>query len=62
MRGRYPQSLAMLTVLLATLATSALAQGTASVSATTERIQELSYQFRGSRHGDGVPDLRADHV
>ncbi len=43
MRSRYPQSLAMFTVLLATLATSALAQGTAS--ATTERIQELSYQF-----------------
>ncbi len=41
MRSRYPQSLAMLTVLLATLATSALAQG----SATTQRIQELSYQF-----------------
>ena len=40
MRSRYPQSLAMLTVLLATLATSALAQ-----SATTERIQELTYQF-----------------
>ncbi len=41
MRSRYPQSLGMLTVLLATLATSALAQG----SATTQRIQELSYQF-----------------
>jgi len=33
----------MLTVLLATLATSALAQ--APASATTERIQELTYQF-----------------
>ncbi len=40
MRSRYPQSLALLTVLLATLASSALAQ-----SATTERIQELTYQF-----------------
>ena len=43
MRSRYPQSLAMFAVLLATLATSALAQSTAS--ATTARIQQLSYQF-----------------
>ena len=46
MRSRYPQSLAMLTVLLAALATSAVAQ--APVSATTARIQELSYQFEGA--------------
>ena len=43
MRSRYPQTFGMFAVLLATLATSALAQSTASVS--TERIQELSYQF-----------------
>ena len=43
MRSRYPQGLAMLTVLLTALATSAVAQ--APVSATTARIQELSYQF-----------------
>lgn len=46
MRSRYPQSLAMLTVLLAALVTSAAAQ--APVSATTARIQELSYQFEGA--------------
>ena len=46
MRSRYPQSLGMLTVLLAALATSAVAQ--APASATTERIQELSYQFEGA--------------
>lgn len=46
MRNRYPQSLAMLTVLLAALVTSAAAQ--APVSATTARIQELSYQFEGA--------------
>ena len=46
MRSRYPQSLAMLTVLLTALATSAVAQ--APVSATTARIQELSYQFEGA--------------
>jgi poly(3-hydroxybutyrate) depolymerase len=43
MRSRYPQSLGMFAVLFAALATSALAQST--TSATTERIQELSYQF-----------------
>ncbi len=43
MRNRYPQSLGMFAVLLAILATSGVAQSTAS--ATTERIQELSYQF-----------------
>ena len=43
MRSRYPQTFGMFAVLLATLATSGLAQSTASVS--TERIQELSYQF-----------------
>jgi len=43
MRSRYPQTFGMFAVLLATLATSALAQSTAAVS--TERIQELSYQF-----------------
>jgi len=46
MRSWYPQSLAMLTVLLAALVTSAAAQ--APVSATTARIQELSYQFEGA--------------
>ena len=46
MRSRYPQSLAMLTVLLAALVTSAAAQ--APVSATTARIQELRYQFEGA--------------
>ena len=46
MRSRYPQGLAMLTVLLTALATSAVAQ--APVSATTARIQELSYQFEGA--------------
>ena len=46
MRSRYPQSLGMLTVLLAALATSAVAQ--APVSATTARIQELTYQFEGA--------------
>jgi len=46
MRSRYPQSLGMLTVLLAALATSAVAQ--APVSATTARIQELSCQFEGA--------------
>lgn len=46
MRSRYPQNLAMLTVLLAALVTSAAAQ--APVSATTARIQELSYQFEGA--------------
>ena len=46
MRSRYPQGLAMLTVLLTALATSAAAQ--APVSATTARIQELSYQFEGA--------------
>ena len=46
MRSRYPQSLAMLTVLLTALATSAVAQ--APVSTTTARIQELSYQFEGA--------------
>ncbi len=43
MRSRYPQSLGLFAALLAILATSAVAQSTAS--ATTERIQELSYQF-----------------
>ena len=43
MRSRYPQTFGMFAVLLATLATSALAQST--TSATTGRIQELSYQF-----------------
>ena len=47
MRGRYPQGLAMLTVLLATLATSALAQGTASVSATNRACCE-SCRYHGS--------------
>ena len=46
MRSRYPQSLAMLTVLLTALATSAVAQAPAST--TTARIQELSYQFEGA--------------
>ena len=46
MRSRYPQSLGMFAVLLAALATSGVAQSTAS--ATTERIQELSYQFEGA--------------
>ena len=46
MRSRYPQSLAMLTVLLTALATSAVAQ--APVSATTARIQERRYQFEGA--------------
>ncbi len=46
MRSRYPQSLGMLTVLLAALATSAVAQ--APASATTARIQELSYQLEGA--------------
>jgi poly(3-hydroxybutyrate) depolymerase len=36
----------MVAVFLATLATSGLAQGAASVSATIDRIQELSYQFK----------------
>jgi poly(3-hydroxybutyrate) depolymerase len=43
MRRRYPQSLGFFTLLLATLATSGLAQGPAS--ATTERIQALTYEF-----------------
>ena len=46
MRSRYPRGRAMLTVLLAALVTSAAAQ--APVSATTARIQELSYQFEGA--------------
>lgn len=45
MRSRYLQSLGMFVALLATLATSGLAQTSAAVSATTERIQELSYAF-----------------
>ncbi len=43
MRSRYLQSLGMFAALFTILATSAVAQSTASD--TTERIQELSYQF-----------------
>ena len=43
MRSRYLRSLGLFAALFVTLATSGLAQSTAT--ATTERIQELSYEF-----------------